>query len=83
MTSNGEDSSSAEIKEYAFTSVPVFTFVYINHEGKESIRNVRPISLFHGTLETFYPEPQWILKAFDIDKNAIRHFSMSKINKGM
>lgn len=53
-------------------------FGYTNHRGEHAIRLVRPIIISHTSNE-YHPEQQWILHAFDVDKNALRTFAMRHI----
>lgn len=54
------------------------TFTYTNHRGKTSVRFARPINFCFGSTE-YHPEPQWLMHAFDLDKNAERTFAMKDI----
>lgn len=51
------------------------TFWYKNHRGEEAFRTAFPISIRFGTTE-YHSEAQWLLKAFDRDKQAEREFAM-------
>lgn len=53
-------------------------FLYENHRKETDVRNVLPIRIYHGTTE-YYPEPGYLLEAFDKDRGAVRTFSMSRI----
>lgn len=70
------------IKDLGVTmsGLPSFTFSYVNHSGVLMIRSVVPLRIFFGT-SLYYTEPQWLMEAFDLDRNANRTFAMSKINK--
>lgn len=54
----------------------VIEFEYCNWEGRKAIRQARPISIRFGKSE-WHPKPQWLLLAFDIDKEAEREFAMA------
>ncbi|MCM1507950.1 MAG: hypothetical protein NC177_12580 [Ruminococcus flavefaciens] len=56
------------------------SFKYINYKGKLSIRRVRPIEIWFGSTN-YHSENQWLLKAFDIDKNDYRNFAMKDIQE--
>lgn len=59
--------------------LPVFEFEYTNHRGKNSRRRVIPERvLFNQTW--WHPEPQWLLDAWDVDKNARCTFAMKDIH---
>jgi hypothetical protein len=55
-----------------------FTFTYKNYRGDIAVRNVTPISVRFGSTE-WHPEPQWLLLAFDHEKQAEREFAMTDI----
>lgn len=57
----------------------VVTIDYTNHRGERAMRHIRPGRIFYGKTE-WHPEPQWLLKAWDFDKAAIRDFAMSSIH---
>jgi len=57
---------------------PAYVFTYRNHRGVSGVRRVQPIGVRFGTTE-WHPEPQWLLRAFDLDKDAEREFAMSEI----
>lgn len=52
---------------------------YTNWKGQTQTRRIEPIKIFFGTTE-YHPDPQWLLKCFDVDKNAERTFSMKDIH---
>lgn len=56
-----------------------YTFTYTNHAGVTEVRNVEPALLQYGTVEPYYPEPQWLLCCWDLDRVAHRTFALSKI----
>ncbi|MBB4051834.1 putative DNA-binding transcriptional regulator YafY [Devosia subaequoris] len=60
------------------TSVPPLTFVYRNHRGVTDRRRVRPLRVEYKTSEWHVGE-QWILVAYDLDKQAERDFAMIDI----
>lgn len=55
-----------------------FKFAYLNHRGRTSQRRVTPLRFYYGST-TYYPEPQWLLHAYDLDKNAIRDFALNRM----
>lgn len=61
-----------------YIEIPL-TFQYKNHRGEVAARVVFPISVRFGTTE-WHPEAQWLLRAFDRDKQAEREFAMRDIN---
>lgn len=54
------------------------TFIYKNYRGEISVRLVRPIMVAFGAT-SFHPEPQWLLHAWDMKKDAERTFAMKDI----
>jgi predicted DNA-binding transcriptional regulator YafY len=54
------------------------TFTYKNYRGETSVRLVRPVMVSFGTTG-FHPEPQWLLHAWDVNKDAERTFAMKDI----
>lgn len=56
-------------------SIPALTFTYRNYRGEVSERRVCPISVEFGSNQ-WHPEPQWLLRAFDLDKGEDRVFAM-------
>lgn len=54
--------------------------IYTNYKGKTSDRRIVPDTLWFGETE-YHPEPQWLLKAFDLDKDACRDFAMRDIKE--
>jgi predicted DNA-binding transcriptional regulator YafY len=52
---------------------------YTNHRGETAERTARPVKLYHGATE-WHPEPQWLLHAWDDDKQAFRDFALAGIN---
>lgn len=49
--------------------------VYRNWRGETSLRNIRPLRIEFRDTE-WHPEPQWIMRAFDLDKGAWRDFAL-------
>ena len=57
------------------------SFEYINYKGTKSTRNVIPMSLYFGATE-FHPENQWLMVAYDLDKQCERTFALNDIIVG-
>jgi hypothetical protein len=53
-------------------------FTYTNWRGKVAQRRVIPISIWYGAT-SWHPEPQWLLRAVDIDKWEQRDFALKDI----
>ena len=54
------------------------TFTYKNHRGEVAVRLVRPMMIMFGATD-FHHEPQWMLHAWDYNKEAERTFAMKDI----
>ena len=52
--------------------------IYTNYKGETSERKIIPIELWFGSTE-YHKEEQWLLKAFDVDKQAERNFAVKDI----
>jgi len=57
---------------------PPLVFSYRNHRGEIGMRAARPLGLRFGSTD-WHPEPQWLLRAFDLDKQAEREFAVKDI----
>lgn len=55
--------------------VPTITVVYTNHRGETAVRRIRPFNLYFGST-VWHPRPQWLMDAFDEEKNATRTFAL-------
>lgn len=53
---------------------------YVNYRGERSTRRVKPSTIFFGSNE-WHHEPQWFLEAWDLDKQAFRHFAIKDVIK--
>lgn len=56
----------------------VVTIRYTNYRGETADRRIIPSGLRFATTD-WHPEEQWILDAFDLDRNADRSFAMADI----
>ncbi|MBR1654200.1 MAG: hypothetical protein IJ690_04540 [Clostridia bacterium] len=54
--------------------------LYSNWKGDTSYRNIVPKSVEFKSTE-WHPEEQWILNAFDVDKQADRAFALKDIKE--
>lgn len=54
-------------------------FEYKNHAGKIATRRVMPLEIWFGSTQ-FHPKEQWMLKAYDLDKEADRDFAIADIH---
>ena len=53
-------------------------FEYVNWEGKQGTRNVKPLTIYYGN-NKYHRTDQHLLQAIDLDKNAERNFSVKDI----
>lgn len=54
------------------------SILYTNYRGKTAIRQVIPKNICFEKTD-WHPDEQWILEAFDLEKNANRGFTMKDI----
>lgn len=54
--------------------------LYTNYRGETGYRMIVPISISFQSTD-WHPQEQWILTAFDLDKNAERGFAVADIQK--
>jgi len=54
---------------------PPVTLMYTNYRGETALRTILPKSIRFGSTE-WHPEPQWLLLALDVEKNADREFAL-------
>lgn len=57
------------------------SFKYTNHRGETAIRIVTPNSVvfYFGSTE-WHREPQWLMRAWDEEKNAMRDFAARDVS---
>ena len=55
------------------------TFTYKNWKGVVAVRTVIPQGIFFGKTE-WHPKKQWLLKAWDCDKQDYRDFAIEDIS---
>jgi hypothetical protein len=53
---------------------------YKNWRGESAWRTVIPQEIFFGET-SYHPHPQWLLKVFDVEKNAERIYALSDIKQ--
>lgn len=57
----------------------IIQFNYINWRGLGDIRKVLINEIYYGSNE-YHPNPQFLMKAYDLDKNVERIFAMSDMS---
>lgn len=64
------------------SSAPTSTIVtieYTNWKGARAKRKIDPINMYFGKTE-HHQDPQWLLRAYDLDKKDYRNFAMKDIH---
>ena len=56
----------------------IVRIVYTNYRGETNTREIIPKEMYFASTD-WHPEKQWLLKAFDISKNADRSFAVKDI----
>ncbi len=56
----------------------IVEIVYTNWKGVTATRHIIPKDIFFGSTE-WHTEVQWLLNAFDVDKQADRAFALKDI----
>lgn len=54
------------------------SILYTNYRGETAVRRIVPKRIWFGKTD-WHPEEQWIMDAFDLEKNADRGFAMRDI----
>lgn len=60
-------------------SNPPLEIRYRNHRGETALRRITPKGVYYGATK-WHPEPQWLLSAWDHDKQEARDFALADIN---
>lgn len=58
----------------------VVRILYTNHRGQTAWREVLPLRVEFKATE-WHPEPQWILQAFDLEKQAEPSFALKDVKR--
>ena len=53
---------------------------YTNYRGERSKRLVNPVRIYFGSNQ-WHEDPQWLMEAYDHEKEANRDFAMKDIHK--
>lgn len=51
---------------------------YTNYRGETAVRRIIPRHI-HFTTSEWHPEPQWVIEAYDLDREAERSFAVKDI----
>ncbi|MCK5605195.1 hypothetical protein KAR91_25110 [Candidatus Pacearchaeota archaeon] len=54
------------------------SILYTNYRGETTVRQIVPKKLWFGGTD-WHPEEQWLLDAYDLEKQADRSFAMKDI----
>lgn len=79
MTGHPFPKSAATIQNTP-AEVGVVSIDYTNWRGERSIRRVLPVTFKFGANE-WHKDPQWLMLAYDLDKQADRWFAMAGIHE--
>lgn len=61
-------------------SKKVLKIRYKNYRGEVAERKILPKQIYFGSTE-WHPEEQWLLEAYDLDKEANRTFALKDIQE--
>jgi predicted DNA-binding transcriptional regulator YafY len=56
------------------------TILYTNYRGEKGWRKIRPIRIWFGRTE-WHPASQWLLDAWDVEKDTSRSFAIQDIHE--
>ena len=60
-----------------FRDVEAIKMDYKNHRGEIKERHLQPLCIYWGKTE-YYPDYQWIMKAYDLEKKEERDFALNR-----
>jgi len=67
MDENAKDADKATVN-----------IVYTNYRGETGLRKIIPKRIWFGSTD-WHPEEQWLLDAYDVNKNGDRSFALKDI----
>lgn len=62
----------------SFAPEEVVAIRYTNYRGETAVRRIVPIAIWFGSTQ-WHPSPQWLLEAFDLDRDAERAFAVKDV----
>ena len=68
------------VQDVAMNLDTAIEILYTNYRGETSRRKIVPSALRFGATE-YHPQPQWLLDAYDVGKQAERTFAMLDIQE--
>lgn len=71
-------SHAAVVRVPKAAEAALVVIVYTNWRNETAERRIRPIEIFFGSTD-WHTEPQWLLRAFDLERQAERDFAMTAI----
>lgn len=69
------------IEKYAYNPDQIVTVLYRNWEGVESVRRIVPLGKVCFESTEHHRKVQWLISAYDVDKQAERKFALNDILK--
>lgn len=54
-------------------------FDYTNHKGETERRITNPMGISFRSMKPWYPEPTWLMRAYDYDRHDYRDFQLCKM----
>lgn len=54
---------------------------YTNWKGERRERRVCPILICYGAFPPYHAEPQWVLRAIDLESGEWKHFALENIHE--
>ena len=78
MIDTPSETHEAALSDERLRAKPL-TIVYTNWRGETAERRILPTGIWFGSTE-WHPEPQWLVKAIDVEKNAERDFAWNGID---
>jgi len=67
-----------EYMEKKYDKKQAVTIKYTNWKNETDLRHIIPINIWYGKTE-WHKEEQWLMNAFDLDKQALRDFALKDI----
>jgi hypothetical protein len=62
------------------TAPEIAKVLYTNHRGETAERTIRPLHVWFGSTQ-WHTDPQWLLKAVDMQKNEERDFALKDVKQ--
>jgi predicted DNA-binding transcriptional regulator YafY len=59
--------------------LPILKFFYRNYKGDAGYRTIKGVPVFWYGETEFHKGRQWLIKAYDVDKDAVRDFALKDI----